>query len=116
MRCSKVRSNGGVCKNFTSSNFCYQHTSCKICKEHTSLKYKITLKNCGHVFCKFCLSEHINQFQWFNGFSTEHSLLCPCCDEYGGNKLAKYSTFNDKQLDFHTYICENCSCTYRTRH
>jgi hypothetical protein len=51
-----------------------------LCKGSIPLKERFTSKNCGHIFCKKCVSKSFYDYQWFDDFSTENDILCPECD------------------------------------
>lgn len=39
--------------------------------------------------------------------------LCPCCDQYGGNKLSQYNSYIiNKKIIVYTYFCCKCSCIF----
>ncbi len=71
--------NGKQCKRFCKRDFCSCHTYCISCKTNKNI---ITLSDCKHSFCKYCLASDIFDYQWFNDFSTDHPLICPECDAF----------------------------------
>ena len=58
-----------------------EKNTCSYCRQVISFNQKTVLTNCGHIVCKICLSDHIYNYQWYEGFSTEDVLTCPHCDE-----------------------------------
>jgi len=78
--CQGITKCGNTCKR-KAEHFCSFHKQifCNKCKLKYSTKNSINL-DCGHNFCKTCLANEIYTNQWFEGFSTEHSLICPKCD------------------------------------
>uniref|UniRef100_A0A6C0AZQ1 RING-type domain-containing protein n=1 Tax=viral metagenome TaxID=1070528 RepID=A0A6C0AZQ1_9ZZZZ len=80
MNCQAITKTGNTCKR-KAEDFCCFHKQvfCNNCKKLNLSKNSIILE-CGHNFCKTCLANDIYKNQWFEGFSTEHPLLCPDCD------------------------------------
>ena len=72
-----------------------EKNTCVSCRNIVvDLNKKIKLSNCGHIFCKLCLSDHVLTHQWFENFSTENPLKCPCCEtnlcDYNWSAIMNY--------------------------
>jgi hypothetical protein len=70
-------------KNISKGFFCCIHNpdiKCNICNHNEiNISERITLSECGHVFCKKCICESVFKNQWHPTFSTEDTLKCPEC-------------------------------------
>jgi hypothetical protein len=64
--------------------FCSLHRKlnnkkCGYCKQTTPNVPKICLSNCAHLMCITCFVTYVYETQFFEGFTQNDSLFCPCC-------------------------------------
>ena len=114
-RCKEICVSGLRCKNKTSNDFCYIHDyskTCENCEYGIVPKDRFTLKNCGHSFCKDCLSELFMKHQWSPEFSTYDDILCPECKTPATDsefkKLIEILVKNhgiERKIIHHLYLC-----------
>lgn len=82
-RCVSITKSGRKCKKSACyGEFCATHgkLTCCICRKGTYLLDRQILTDCGHIFCKECISREVYTTQWFDLFSTEDAIKCPECE------------------------------------
>jgi hypothetical protein len=83
VRCKGQCVNGRRCKrSVLDKDYCCIHDpdiKCNLCDQDIKIKERITLPECGHKFCKYCITSSVFVNQWYTTFSTEDPLKCPEC-------------------------------------
>jgi len=114
VRCKGTCKSGLRCKKKTESMYCGIHDTsirCGTCNKYVILNERISLTKCSHVFCKDCISDSVMR-KYPNGFNTEDSMNCPCCNiELSDESWKRVSTYIVdsgilfRRIMYYTYLC-----------
>ena len=114
-RCIAVTNSDKRCKKSACySDYCAIHrklTCCK-CNHECKIAERQILNNCGHIFCKQCISNEFCINQWYSGFSTRDVIKCPECEtDLSDNDWQLLTSFLCdskillRKIVYDTYLC-----------